>query len=41
METTRTERIRLGIFLTALFLGALAFIIYVVGQRVMVRNDSY
>lgn len=41
METTRTERIRLGIFLTVLFLGALAFIIYVVGQRVMVRNDSY
>ena len=41
METTRTERIRLGIFLTVLFLGALAFIIYVVGQRVMVSNDSY
>ncbi|MCK9182610.1 MAG: MlaD family protein [Fibrobacteraceae bacterium] len=41
METTRTERIRLGIFLSVLILGALAFIGYVIGARVMVKNVNY
>lgn len=41
METTRTERIRLGIFLSVLILGALAFIGYVIGARVMVKKVNY
>lgn len=41
METTRKERIRLGLFILICGGGAIAFVIYIVGLKLSQREDVY